>query len=102
LIPRQLVRILQLPPPNTDAMILCISNTGIFLLQSAVDIFVVSNFLVLGKDSLCFKQGFGSALILYNADPDTDPDPAFFLIADPDSGSRIRIQGLMMKDRKKL
>ncbi len=33
----------------------------------------------------------------FNADPDTDPDPAFFLIADPDSGSgsRIRIQGLM-------
>jgi len=29
---------------------------------------------------------------------DTDPDPAFFLIADPDSGSgsRIRIQGLMI------
>ncbi len=23
----------------------------------------------------------------FNADPDTDPDPAFFLIADPDSGS---------------
>jgi hypothetical protein len=22
-----------------------------------------------------------------NADPDTDPDPAFFLIADPDYGS---------------
>ena len=34
-------------------------------------------------------QGFGSALI--NADPDTDPDPAFFLIADPDSGSGFRI-----------
>ncbi len=42
----------------------------------------------------------------FNADPDTDPDPEFFLIADPDSGSgfripdpdsgsRIRIQGLM-------
>ncbi len=44
----------------------------------------------------------------FNADPDTDPDPAFFLIADPDSGSsriripippgsgsRIRIQGWM-------
>jgi hypothetical protein len=33
----------------------------------------------------------------FNADPDMDPDPAFFLIADPDSGSRsrIRIQGLM-------
>ncbi len=33
----------------------------------------------------------------FNADPDTDPDPAFFLIADPDSGSgsRTRIQGLM-------
>jgi hypothetical protein len=44
---------------------------------------------------LSFKQGFGSAL--FNADPDTDPDPAFFLIADPDSesGSRIRIQGLI-------
>ncbi len=27
----------------------------------------------------------------FNADPDTDPDPAFFLIADPDSGSGIRI-----------
>ncbi len=34
----------------------------------------------------------------FNADPDTDPDPAFFLIADPDSGSgsRVRIQGLMI------
>ncbi len=34
----------------------------------------------------------------FNADPDTDPDPAFFLIADPDSGSgsRIRIQDLMI------
>jgi len=33
----------------------------------------------------------------FNADPDTDPDPAFSLIADPDSGSgsRTRIQGLM-------
>jgi hypothetical protein len=33
-------------------------------------------------------QGFGSAL--FNVDPDTDPDPAFFLIADripdPDPG----------------
>jgi len=28
-------------PRNTDALILCISNTGIFLLQSAIDIFVV-------------------------------------------------------------
>ncbi len=26
------------------------------------------------------------------------PDPAFFLIADPDFGSRIRIQGLMTKN----
>jgi hypothetical protein len=26
---------------------------------------------------------------LFNADPDTDPDLAFFLIADPDSGSRV-------------
>jgi hypothetical protein len=34
----------EVAPPNKDAMILCISNTGIFLLQSAVDIFVVSNF----------------------------------------------------------
>jgi hypothetical protein len=35
-------------------------------------------------------QGFGSA---FNA----DPDPAIFLIVDPESGSgsRIRIQGLM-------
>jgi hypothetical protein len=34
----------------------------------------------------------------FNADPDTDPDTAFFIIADPDSGSgsRIRIQGLMI------
>ncbi len=28
----------------------------------------------------------------FNADPDTDPDPAFFLIADPDSGSGSRIR----------
>ncbi len=26
------------------------------------------------------------------ADPDTDPDPAFFLNADPDSGSGSRIR----------
>ncbi len=25
----------------------------------------------------------------FNADPDTDPDPAFFLIADPDPGSGV-------------
>jgi hypothetical protein len=33
-----------------------------------------------------------------------DPDPAFFLIADPDSGyrSQIRIQGLMTKNWKKI
>ncbi len=31
----------------------------------------------------------------FNADPDTDPDPAFFVIADMDSGSWIQIQGLM-------
>ncbi len=34
-------------------------------------------------------QGLGSALI--NADPDTDPDPSFFLIADPDPGSGSRV-----------
>ncbi len=28
----------------------------------------------------------------FNADPDTDPDPEFFLIADPDSGSGSRIR----------
>ncbi len=28
----------------------------------------------------------------FNADPDADPDPAFFLIADPDSGSVFRIR----------
>ncbi len=40
----------------------------------------------------------------FNADPDTDPDPAFFLIADPDSGSgsRIRIQDFMTKNWKKI
>ncbi len=27
----------------------------------------------------------------FNADPDTDPDPAFFLIADPDPGSGSRV-----------
>ncbi len=33
----------------------------------------------------------------FNADPETNLDPTFFLILDPDSGSgsRIRIQGLM-------
>jgi hypothetical protein len=36
-----------------------------------------------------------SDLHWYNADPDPDTDPAFFLFADPDSGFRIRIQGLM-------
>jgi hypothetical protein len=28
-------------PRNTDAMVLCISNTGVFLLQSAINIFIV-------------------------------------------------------------
>jgi hypothetical protein len=37
----------EVEPRNTDVMILCISNTGIFLLQSDVDIFVVSNYFVL-------------------------------------------------------
>ncbi len=27
----------------------------------------------------------------FNADPDTDPDPEFYLIADPDSGSGSRV-----------
>jgi hypothetical protein len=27
----------------------------------------------------------------FNADPDTDPDPAFFQIADPDPGSGSRV-----------
>ncbi len=38
----------------------------------------------------------------FNADPDTDPDPAFFLIADPDSGSpefRIRIDLMRIRIR---
>jgi hypothetical protein len=29
--------------------------------------------------------------LLFNADPDTDPDPAFFIIADPDSGSGSKV-----------
>jgi hypothetical protein len=36
----------------------------------------------------------------FNADPDTDPDPAFVLIADPDSGSGSRL--LWQKIDKKL
>ncbi len=36
----------------------------------------------------------------FNADPDTDPDPAFFIIADPDSGSGSRL--LWPKIDKKL
>ncbi len=39
------------------------------------------------------------------ADPqwcNADPDPAFFLIADPNSGSRIRIQGWWPKIEKNL
>jgi hypothetical protein len=35
---------------------------------------------------ILWKQGFRSAL---NADP--DPNPAFFLIADPDSRSKVTI-----------
>jgi hypothetical protein len=31
------------------------------------------------------------------ADPDTDPDPAFFLIADPNSGSGSRVYDLKLK-----
>jgi hypothetical protein len=42
-------------PRNTDAMVLCISKTGVFLLQSAVDIFVVKyNFSLLTTVSLNF------------------------------------------------
>ncbi len=58
------------------------------------------------KKSAClFKATLTVKVILrvsdphcFNADPDTDPDPTFFLIADPDSGSgsRNRIQGLMI------
>ncbi len=33
----------------------------------------------------------------FNGDPDTDPDPAFFLIADPDSGSGSRTPKLQEK-----
>jgi hypothetical protein len=29
--------------------------------------------------------------IVFNADSDTDPDPAFFLIANPDPGSGSRV-----------
>jgi hypothetical protein len=32
-----------------------------------------------------------SDLHWFNADPDTDPDPAFFLIVDPDPGSGSRV-----------
>jgi hypothetical protein len=34
-----------------------------------------------------------------NADPDTDPDPAFFLIADPESGSAIRKRTLKLQEK---
>jgi hypothetical protein len=34
-------------PRNTDALVLCISNTGIFLLQSAINIFVVIIYLLI-------------------------------------------------------
>ncbi len=38
-----------------------------------------------------------SDLHWFNADLDRDPNPAFFIIADPESGSgsQIRIKGLM-------
>jgi hypothetical protein len=37
------------------------------------------------------KQSRVSDRHRFNADPDTDPDPAFFLIADPDSGSGSKV-----------
>ncbi len=43
-------------------------------------------------DSQHFSEGRVSDPHRFNADPDTDPDPAFFLIADPDSGSGFRIR----------
>ncbi len=63
----------------------------------------ISNFWSKKERKKRFPLYFSSVLIRvsdphwFNADLDTDPDPAFFLIADPDSGSgsRIRILGLM-------
>ncbi len=59
--------------------------------QPAVSLLFLSGLLILSFPTRV------SDPLWFNADPDTDPDPAFFLIADPDSGSgfRIRIQGLM-------
>jgi hypothetical protein len=34
-------------PRNTDALVLCISNTGIFLVQSAINIFMVIIYLLI-------------------------------------------------------
>ncbi len=65
-------------------------------MRSVSDTIISDPYPILTKCSRSTTQARVSDPHWFNADPDTDPDPAFFLIADPDSGSRIRIQGLMI------
>jgi hypothetical protein len=51
--------------------------------EKYVDIFLIKNY------NLLIPTGRVSDPHWLNADPDTDPDPAFFLIPDPGSGSRV-------------
>ncbi len=64
---------------------------GLLISRGSLNSFLAVSFVV---KVLSVNQG--SDPHWFNADPDTDPDPAFFLIADPDSGSRIRIHDLMI------
>jgi hypothetical protein len=52
----------------------------VFLTETVADLAV--RYTLCGRYTLCAHC---------NADPDRDPDPAFFLVADPDPGSGSRI-----------
>ncbi len=62
------------------------------LMRLFVENYGIRLFTLTGPDHNLNELGSRvSDLHWFNADPDTDPDPEFFLIADPDPGSRIRI-----------
>jgi hypothetical protein len=49
------------------------------------------HFFIYLCDLLCYTLSRVSDPHGFNVDPDTDPDPAIFLIADPDPGSGSRV-----------
>jgi hypothetical protein len=70
----------------------CYGEQMIIAIPYGIVPYTFFDLFILNEYVHCLIQGCGSA---FHADP--DPDPVFFLIADPDSGSgfRIRIQVLM-------